>query len=143
MLMETSTETLRVQIQGDATLPTLIYLPGLHGDWTLNGSLREELAGKVRFVELAYPVHDGWKLADYGENLERELLRLGIQEGWLLAESFGSQVGWEMVAREERGRATGAARFQAKGMILAGGFVRYPLMWGVRLVRNSHRSLPL
>jgi pimeloyl-ACP methyl ester carboxylesterase len=28
-------------------------------------------------------------------------------------------------------------------MILAGGFVRYPLMWGVRLVRNSHRSLPL
>lgn len=136
-------EQLRIQISGDASRPTLVYLPGLHGDWTYNARLREVLAGRVRFVEFNYPMFDTWKLEDYARNLEQALLEHGITEGWLLAESFGSQVGWGLLARDEENQKAGRAGFRPQGLILAGGFVRYPLPWGVRLVRHSHRSLPL
>ena len=48
-------EKLELRIRGDAALPTLIYLPGLHGDWTLVGSFCRAVSGRVRFVELTYP----------------------------------------------------------------------------------------
>jgi hypothetical protein len=48
-------ETVEMRAYGDATRPTLIYLPGLHADWTLVGSFRAAIADKVRFVEFAYP----------------------------------------------------------------------------------------
>ena len=47
-------EELKLQIHGDASLPTLIYFPGLHGDWTLNGRFRKQVLGRVRLVELTY-----------------------------------------------------------------------------------------
>ena len=34
--------------------PTVIYLPGLHGDWGLIGAFRRALGPRVRFVEFAY-----------------------------------------------------------------------------------------
>ena len=48
-------EELQLRIHGEASLPTLIYLPGLHGDWTLIGGFRHALGGRVRFVEVTYP----------------------------------------------------------------------------------------
>ena len=35
-------EKLQLRIYGDDSLPTLIYLPGLHGDWTLIGGFRKQ-----------------------------------------------------------------------------------------------------
>lgn len=121
------TESLRLRVHGQEGLPTLIYLPGLHGDWTLVGSFRCALAGRVRFVEITYPRTLVWSLDDYAAAIERELANLGIERGWLLGESFGSQVVWTMVGRQ---------RFQAAGVILAGGFVRHPMLWGVRLAQR-------
>ena len=58
------TEKLEMRIHGDASLPTLIYLPGLHGDWTLVGGFRRALGGRVRFVEVTYPRTLIWTLED-------------------------------------------------------------------------------
>lgn len=111
-------EELQLRIHGEASLPTLIYLPGLHGDWTLIGGFRQAIAGKVRFVEITYPRTLTWSLDDYAAAVENALAKNGITCGWLLGESFSSQVAWAMVAR---------GKFAAQGVILAGGFVKHPL----------------
>jgi pimeloyl-ACP methyl ester carboxylesterase len=126
-------EELQLRIHGDASLPTLIYFPGLHGDWTLVGGFRKELAGKVRFVELAYPRTLTWSLDDYAAASDAALAQAGITTGWLLGESYGSQVLWSLVARK---------RFTAQGIVLAGGFVKHPMPWGVRLVRTTIAKTP-
>jgi pimeloyl-ACP methyl ester carboxylesterase len=136
-------DQLRIQINGKAGQPTLVYLPGLHGDWTYNARLREALAGRARLVEFSYPVIDAWKLEDYAKNLELALLAHEIKEGWLLAESFGSQVGWGLLAQAEDNQKAGRPGFCPQALILAGGFARHPLPRGVQLARHSHRSLPL
>ena len=82
-------EKLEMRIYGDRSLPTLIYLPGLHGDWTLVGSFRRALAGRVRFVEVTYPRTLDWSLDDYARGVETALAEQGIARGWLLGESFG------------------------------------------------------
>jgi pimeloyl-ACP methyl ester carboxylesterase len=117
-------EQLQIRIHGPDSLPTLVYLPGLHGDWTLIGSFRRALGGRVRFVEITYPRTLTWSLDDYAAGVETELARHSITQGWLLAESFSSQVLWSLLARK---------RFQAEGVVIAGGFVRHPMNWGVRL----------
>ena len=71
--------------------PTLIYLPGLHGDWTLVSGFRRALAGRVRFVETTYPRTLTWSLEDYAAGIEAGLAERGISRGWLLGESFSSQ----------------------------------------------------
>lgn len=111
-------EELQLRIHGGASLPTLIYLPGLHGDWTLVGSFLQALGGRVRFVEMTYPRTLEWSLEDYAAAIESALTREGITRGWLLGESFGSQPLWMLVAR---------GKFAAQGLILAGGFVKHPL----------------
>jgi pimeloyl-ACP methyl ester carboxylesterase len=121
-------EQLQIRIHGGAALPTLVYLPGLHGDWTLVASFRARVAGRVRFVEFIYPRTVEWSLADYARAVDEALARNGIKHGWLLAESFGSQIAWAMLGATD-------ARFKIEGLILAGGFVRHPLRWGVRLAR--------
>jgi len=110
-------EELQLRIHGDASQPTLIYLPGLHGDWTLIGGFRQALGGKVRFVETTYPRTLTWLLDDYAAAVEITLANNGITTGWLLGESFSSQVVWSMAAR---------GKFAAQGLILAGGFVKHP-----------------
>src|SRR5947209_4789033 len=90
-------EPLQIRIHGDAPLPTLVYLPGLHGDWTLVSSFRAAVAGRVRFVEFTYPRTLTWSLDDYAAAVEVALLNHGVQQGWLLAESFSSQVPWPQV----------------------------------------------
>ncbi len=117
----------QLRIYGAASQPTLIYLPGLHGDWTLIGGFRHAIAGQVRFVEFTYPRTLTWSLDDYAAAIETVLAKNGITRGWLLGESFSSQVVWAMVAR---------GRFMAQGVILAGGFVKYPRYRTVRLAER-------
>ncbi len=121
-------EQLQIRIHGPAWRPTLVYLPGLHGDWTLVGSFRAAVAGRVRFVEFTYPRTLVWSLEDYAQAVEAALLANGIDRGWVLGESFGSQVAWHLC------RAPG--RFHAEGLILANGFARHPCTWGVRLAQQ-------
>ncbi len=120
-------EQLQLRIHGGPSLPTLIYLPGLHGDWTLVGGFLQALNGRVRFVEITYPRTLAWSLDDYAARIEAALARANITTGWLLGESFGSQPLWAMVAR---------GIFPAQGVILAGGFVKHPLRWAVRLAER-------
>jgi len=120
-------EGLQLRVHGAASLPTLIYLPGLHGDWTLIGGFRHALGNRMRFVEMAYPRTLTWSLEDYAAAIETALAANGITNGWLLGESFGSQPLWAMV-----GRGT----FPAAGVILAGGFVKHPMRRAVRLAEK-------
>jgi pimeloyl-ACP methyl ester carboxylesterase len=122
-----SGEKLQLRIYGDSSLPTLIYFPGLHGDWTLIGGFRKAVAGKVRFIEMTYPCTLVWSLDDYAAAIEAALAQNEITCGWLLGESFGSQPLWALAGRE---------KFQAQGIILAGGFVKHPLRLTVRLAEK-------
>jgi pimeloyl-ACP methyl ester carboxylesterase len=124
---QTAPEELQVRVHGAASLPTLIYLPGLHGDWTLIGSFRHALAGRVRFVEITYPRTLIWTLEDYANAVEQALAKHGIRGGWLLGESFGSQVLWPLLARSV---------IEVQGLILAGGFVQHPMRWGARFAER-------
>lgn len=132
-------EPLRLRIYGDDSLPVLVYLPGLHGDWTLVPGFRAEVAGKVRFIEFTYPRTTNWSLTDYARAIQMALNASGISGGWLLAESFGSQIAWSILDPV-------ANSWRCDGLILAGGFVRHSLPWGVEfchglLNRLSKRGL--
>ncbi|MDE3098946.1 MAG: alpha/beta hydrolase [Verrucomicrobiota bacterium] len=117
-------ETLQARVHGDPGLPaTLVYLPGMHGDWTLISGFRRAVVGKVRFIETTYPRTLTWSLDEYAAAVEGALADDGIESGWLLGESFGSQVLWAIIARK---------RFKAVGIILAGGFVKHPLRGAIR-----------
>jgi pimeloyl-ACP methyl ester carboxylesterase len=126
-------EKLQIRIHGEPALPTLIYLPGLHGDWTLGGNFRRQLAGKVRFVEFAYPRALTRSLDDYAAAVEQALKENGIACGWLLGESFGSQILWPLVRR---------GNFPIQGIILAGGFTKHPLRGLVRLAEKLLGQIP-
>lgn len=138
-LFQVMPEELQVRVHGDAALPALIYLPGLHGDWTLIQRFRRALGGAVRFVEFTYPRNTEWSLDDYALAIGEKLADSGISHGWILAESFGSQVAWAMIHRAEQcadamdlGGKLHTRTFQPEGLILAGGFVSYPGKWQVR-----------
>jgi len=118
-------EKVELRVYGDDSLPTLIYLPGMHGDWTLIGGFRSTILGRVRFVEMTYPRTLTWTMDDYAAAIEQALAEQGISRGWLLGESFGSQPLWRMLAR---------GKFAAQGIILAGGFVRHPAHRFMRLM---------
>lgn len=134
-MAEASTiEKLQIRIYGTASLPTLIYLPGLHGDWTIIGDFRKHVTGKARFVEFTYPRSLTWSLDDYAEAIENLLVQNGITGGWLLGESYGSQIAWMLAARQ---------KISVEAIILAGGFVKYPMPGGVWFARHSLKLFPL
>jgi len=137
--MDAPAERIALRIHGDGALPTLIYLPGLHGDWTLVASFRAAVKNKLRFVEFTYPRTVTWSLEDYARAVIDALRANGIRSGWLLGESFSSQVAWKIVELTTRESETG---FSASGVILAGGFARYPIRAGVRFVRAVNRAVP-
>jgi pimeloyl-ACP methyl ester carboxylesterase len=136
----------RVQLRGqtEAGLPTLLHLPGLHGDWTLLGPFRKQLAGKARLIETTYPRRLDWKLPDYARALEAGLRELGVRRCWILGESFSSQVAWELLSRStinpEPEAAEGKCEFA--GLILVGGFIKHPWPWGVWLARRTSGGVP-
>jgi pimeloyl-ACP methyl ester carboxylesterase len=127
-----------LRLHGSPELPTLIYLPGIHGDWTLIACFRQALGIKVRFVEITYPRATEWTLTDYAQGIESALLAAGVNGGWLLAESFGSQPAWEMIRRQREGKSS----LNYDGLILAGGFVKHPWPWGARFLRTVTAMTP-
>lgn len=135
------TDAIQLRIHGDAAKPTLIYLPGLHGDWTLIAAFRLIVQKEVRFIEITYPRTTSWTLADYANAVMEKLAEHRIHSGWLLGESFGSQVVWaflqQLAAMSPPDRV-----FQPNGVILTGGFARHPLMIEVELARWLHRIAP-
>jgi pimeloyl-ACP methyl ester carboxylesterase len=135
-----SEEKIQLRVYGSPALPTLIYLPGLHGDWTLVPSFRAAVKDKVRFVEFTYPRTVTWSLEEYARAVVASLAAQGITSGWLLGESFSSQVAWKIVELMKTDRGIG---FTASGLILVGGFARYPILTGVRLVRIINRLMPV
>jgi pimeloyl-ACP methyl ester carboxylesterase len=142
--MQTSTASpaipandLQIRVHGAAGRPTLIYCPGLHGDWTLVSSFRAAVTNRVRFVEFTYSRSTTDSLDDYAAAIERELRAHNITNGWLLGESFGSQVVWKLVERSQTDSA-----FRPEGVILAGGFVKHPWKWGVRTMQSVTTRTP-
>lgn len=127
-------ENVRIQIGGAEQDQTLIYLPGLHGDWTLIGGFRKALGDHARFVELAYPDTLSWTLKDHAAAVETALGEAGIRHAWLLGESFSSQVVWAMLQRRQ---------FPVDGVILAGGFVRHPVRWAANLLGRCAGGIPV
>jgi pimeloyl-ACP methyl ester carboxylesterase len=136
--MDKTTSEVQVRIHGSPALPSLIYLPGIHGDWTLVSSFRQALNGKLRFVEVAYPRTTSWSLDDYAAGIEKALRREGIAGGWLLGESFGSQPAWVLAGHGGRG----LSGLSIDGLVLAGGFVKHPWPWGAKLLRFMTRKAP-
>jgi len=130
-------EQIQIGIHGHPGKPTLIYLPGMHGDCTLVTSLRAEIKDHVRFVEISYPRTTGWTLSQYGTAVTDTLRAKQISQGWILGESFSSQVAWAILDGVEQ------SGFEAQGLILAGGFVRYPLMSAVLLAQRLNQLVPM
>lgn len=128
-------ERLILRLHGPTAGPMVVYLPGLHGDWTLVGGLRAALGSEVGFAEFTYPRTVAWTLSEYARAIEGVLETAGVGSGWVLAESFGSQIAWDLCGR--------ATRFAPRGLILAGGFGRYPIPWALRLGTEVGRRFPL
>lgn len=129
------TDELKIRVSGNESLPTLIYLPGTHGDWTLNGGFRRAIGNRVRLVEFTFPRTLEWSLDDYAQNVERKLTEMNIPQGWILAESFSSQVAWAMAGKNSKS-------LKIEAIILAGGFVRHPILPSVRLARVLTENIP-
>lgn len=153
-------ESLQMRVHGSGGhRPALIYLPGIHGDWTLIPSFRAALGEKVRFVEITYPRTESWSLDDYANAVLDALRENKIPAGWLLGESFGSQIVWAMLdrlesgrtrdtGREDSARCAGANRadgssFRAEGIFIVGGFVQYPFPFMAKLGRLILSKAPL
>jgi pimeloyl-ACP methyl ester carboxylesterase len=136
MLSEADVEELVVRIYGGAGPPTLIYLPGLHGDWTLITSFRQAIGNRARFVEVTYPRSLTWSVEDYRDAVASGLAAHGVDRGWLIGESWGSQVAWALLEDQPR-------PFRPQGLILAGGFVKHPWAWGPRLVKWMGLHTPM
>lgn len=133
----TSSETqerVRIQIAGGKAEATLLYLPGLHGDWSLISGFRKAIGDRARFVEVSYPDTVSWTLADHAAAVEAALSEAGISHAWLLGESFSSQVVWSLLERR---------RFPVDGVILAGGFVRHPARWAANLCARVLDRIPV
>jgi pimeloyl-ACP methyl ester carboxylesterase len=132
-------DRLQVRIHGDPSLPTLVYLPGMHGDWTLVSSFRAAMSGKARFIEFTYPQTVTHTLDDLAREIGDVLLANGVREGWLLGESFGSQPAWQIIKRSQEHHGG----FRPLGLILVGGFVRHPVNWAVRLAQQMSARVPM
>jgi pimeloyl-ACP methyl ester carboxylesterase len=134
MMLESQQEQVEIRIHGMDLEPTLVYLPGLHGDGTLISNFRKAIAGRVRFVEAAYPDTLTWSLDDHAAAVEAALQEKGVTHAWFLGESFSSQVVWPIVTRHQ---------FEIDGIILAGGFVRHPARWAANLSGWCGNRIPL
>ncbi len=132
-------EGIELRFHGDPTNPALIYLPGLHGDWTLIATFRKLIAQNFYLVEFTYPRSLTWNLTDCAHAIETALLRAGVRQGWILAESFSSQILWEML---EDNFTRKPYRFLCDGIILAGGFVKYPANLVLKMVAKVFDILP-
>ena len=117
----------------------IIYLPGVHGDDSLAAGCRDRLGPGLRWVPTRYRVHPGGTLDRLVDEVLWQVRKAGVDHGWLLAESFGSQVAWALLARCRNDRAAG---FRPLGLVLAGGFVRHPMPWAAGCLGRWGRRAP-
>ena len=127
-MIEPVAERLRCRVHPGDESRTLIFLPGIHGDWTINTAFRVALAGRARLVEFTYPRTLDWSIDDHASAIESALEREQLTSGWLLGESFGSQIVWPLLERK---------RIGVEGVVLAGGFGRHPWPPVVRLMHRA------
>jgi len=132
-------ELVEMRCHGNPANPVLIYLPGLHGDWTLIATFRKLISENFYFIEFTYPRTLQWNLTDYAHAVDLALFQKGIRKGWILAESFSSQVLWELLEDHDFARSFG---FTCYGVILAGGFVKYPINILVQTIADLLAILP-
>lgn len=136
-------ESLQIRSYGDGALPALIYLPGLQGDWTLITGFRQAISGRVHFVEMTYPRTLTWSIKDYAAAVEQALRSRGIDGGWLLAESFGSQIAWSLLEANSTVPTSESQTPSAfEGLILAGGFIQHPIKYGPQILRRLGELTP-
>jgi len=128
-----------VRVHGPGEAPALVYLPGIHGDWTLVAGFRARVLPRVRFVDMSYPRTDAWTLEAYADAIARGLEAHGIRSAWVVAESWGSQPGWLLADRSRRG----VGPFRVDGLVLAGGFVQHPWPWSVTRARHHFSTIPV
>jgi pimeloyl-ACP methyl ester carboxylesterase len=128
-------DELQIQVYGDATLPTVIYLPGLHGDSTCFTGCRNALAENARVVTVTYTCSTSETIEACAAEINRKLLSLQIGSGWLIGESFGSQIAWELLRINAPNASAEIPAFRPEGVILAGGMVKHPWMWAMRTLR--------
>ncbi len=121
------------RVNGDEGAVPVVYLPGIHGDWTPQAAVRPILAEKYRLVEITYPKKPHWSIEDYKNALVSLLDRLEIQSAHVIAESFGSLVGWEFGLEHPS---------RVRSMLIVGGFCQPPGPQKVLLARWGLTMLP-
>ena len=126
-------DDLRYRISGEASSPTLLYLPGVHGDWTPQAAAAPILAEHFRLIETAYPKNPAWALSEFVAAVVRLLDRLKIPSTHLAAESFGSLVGQQFALEHPE---------RVQSLTIVGGFTRAPDARMIRLTRLGLERLP-
>ena len=71
------------QSTGNTQAPPIVYLPGVHGDWTPQVRARPLLSREFWLIETAYPRIDHWSINDFSRSLKQLLDRLGIGRRFL------------------------------------------------------------
>lgn len=121
------------RVVGRSDHPWTIYVPGVHGCWTPQAHAQPILTERLRLVEITYPRQPRWTVEDYARALERLMDRLKIESAHIVAESFGSLVGWRFgLERPER----------VKSLVVVGGFCQTPGPQMVHLARLGLSLLP-
>ena len=121
------------QATGDPRAPPILYLPGVHGDWTPQVRARSMLSRDFHFLETAYPRIENWSIDDYGHALKELLDGLGIESAHIVGESFGSLVAWQFgIVNPGRVRS----------FTLVGGFSRPPRFRVAAAAAAALKSLP-
>lgn len=113
--------------------PIVVYLPGVHGDWTSFHRIRPFLERDVALVELSYPKSEIAGLPEIAAKIVRLVRALDVRNAHLLGESFGSLVAWRM--------ALDAPDLTAS-LILAAGFTSPPPLRRAHLAFLALRTMP-
>ena len=121
------------QASGAWRHPPTVYLPGVHGDWTPLEQARPLLNRKLRLVETAYPRVANWTLEHFARSLEELMNQLGVQSAHLIAESFGSLVGWQFGLNFPE---------RVRSLVLVGGFARPPRFGVAGVASRALRLMP-
>lgn len=93
---------------------------------------------RFRLVQFIYPRTLVWNLEEYARAVDEALKKIGVRSGWVLAESYSSQVAWAWLKIVQERQTD----FQFEGIILAGGFVRYPMRFNLACVRGFFAVAP-
>lgn len=118
---------------GNEAGPVGIYLPGVQGDCTPLVRARPLLREGARLIEVNYPRRTDWRLEDFARAVARLLDARGLSGAHILAESFGSLVGWQFAFMYPE---------RVRSLILVGGFTRTPNLYRVLAARWGLFALP-